>query len=53
MNFLKMPIFDKKVIFLKNGCSDRSETLHVGAQDNFEKMNFENGGSRDTLTFDK
>ena len=34
----------KKVIFLENGSSDRAQNWCVDAQDDFGKMNFENGG---------
>ena len=48
-----MPIFDKIVIFLKNCWSDRSETLHVGAQGISAKMKFEKGGTRKFWFFRK
>ena len=34
----------KKVIFLKNGWSDRAQNCCVDARDDFGKINFEKGG---------
>ena len=52
--FSKTPVFfTKNVISLKNCWSERSQKLHAGAQDSFEKWNSNKTGCFKITSFEK